>query len=148
MSLPERYRQLREEGNLPTQAWAQLKSEYIAQFRQRTPSGDAEQSWKSASGKAFEDIVWQEFTSQCQGLKDLFWAERLRGRGIRFCFTTLDNDGVLTRAAVTGDLIPIAQPKFTKTSMPDNPLLKVPPASRGNRTHAPHAVPLAKRGEP
>ena len=46
------------------------------------------------------------------------------------------------------ELIPIAQPKFTKTSMPDNPLLKVPPASRGNRTHAPHAVPLAKRGEP
>ena len=45
-------------------------------------------------------------------------------------------------------LIPIAQPKFTKTSMPDNPLLKGPPASRGNRTHAPHAVPLAKRGEP
>ena len=30
----------------------------------------------------------------------------------------------------------------------DDPLLKVPPASRGNRTHAPHAVPLAKRGEP
>ena len=47
-----------------------------------------------------------------------------------------------------GDIIPIAQSKFTKTSMPDNPLLKVPPASRGNRTHAPHAVPLAKRGEP
>jgi len=47
-----------------------------------------------------------------------------------------------------GRIIPIAQPKFTKTSMPDNPLLKVPPASRGNRTHAPHAVPLAKRGEP
>jgi len=44
-------------------------------------------------------------------------------------------------------LIPIAQPKFTKTSMPDNPLLKVPPARRGNRTHAPHAVPLAKQGE-
>jgi len=173
MSLPERYRQLREEGNLPTQAWAQLKSEYIAQFRQRTPSGDAEQSWKSASGKAFEDIVWQEFTSQCQGLKDLqvaqwhaipaslkeplserlwvrgeiqavtaesnvdfvayetdasnnprriiavysckvslrerfqqdlFWAERLRGRGIRFCFITLDNDGVLTKAAARGKL--------------------------------------------
>jgi len=52
-----RYRQLREEGNLPTQAWAQLKRDYITQFRQRTPSGDAEQSWKSASGKAFEDIV-------------------------------------------------------------------------------------------
>jgi hypothetical protein len=173
MSLPERYRQLREEGNLPTQAWAQLKSEYIAQFRQRTPSGDAEQSWKSASGKAFEEIVWQEFSAQCQGLKnlqiakwhaipdslkeplserlwvrgeiqavtaesnvdfvayetdasniprriiavysckvslrerfqqDLFWAERLRGRGIRFCFITLDNDGVLTGAAATGDL--------------------------------------------
>jgi hypothetical protein len=73
MSLPERYRQLREAGNSPTQAWAQLKDDYIAQFRQRKrkQSGDAEQSWKSASGKAFEDIVWQEFTSQCQGLKDL-----------------------------------------------------------------------------
>ena len=175
MSLPERYRQLREEGNLPTQAWARLKSEYTAQFRKRKrkQSGDAEQSWKSASGKAFEDIVWQEFTSQCQGLKDLqvaqwhaipaslkeplserlwvrgeiqavttesnvdfvayetdasniprriiavysckvslrerfqqdlFWAERLRGRGIRFCFITLDIDGVLTEAAATGDL--------------------------------------------
>jgi hypothetical protein len=49
---------------------------------------------------------------------------------------------------IPSSLIPIAQPKFTKTSMPNNPLLKVPPASRGNRTHAPHAVPLAKRGEP
>jgi hypothetical protein len=175
MSLPERYRQLREEGNLPTQAWARLKSEYTAQFRKRKrkQSGDAEQSWKSASGKAFEDIVRQEFTSQCQGLKDLqvarwheipaslkeplserlwvrgeiqavtaesnvdfvayetdasniprriiavysckvslrerfqqdlFWAERLRGRGIRFCFITLDNDGVLTKAAARGKL--------------------------------------------
>jgi hypothetical protein len=173
MSLPERYRQLREAGNSPTQAWAQLKDDYIAQFRQRTPSRDAEQSWKSASGKAFEDIVLQEFTTQCEGLKglqiaqwraipaslqeplserlwvrgeiqsvtaesnvdfvayeldasdapkriiavysckvslrerfqqDLFWAERLRGRGIRFCFITLDNDSVLTKAALTGDL--------------------------------------------
>jgi len=51
-------------------------------------------------------------------------------------------------SALAEVIIPIAQPKFTKTSMPDNPLLKVPPASRGNRTHAPHAVPLAKRGEP
>jgi hypothetical protein len=173
MSLPERYRQLREAGNSPAQAWAQLKDDYIAQFRQRTPSGDAEQSWKSASGKAFEDIVLQEFATQCGGLKglriaqwratpaslkeplserlwvrgeiqsvtaesnvdfvayeldtsnapkriiavysckvslrerfqqDLFWAERLRGRGIRFCFITLDNDGVLIKAAATGDL--------------------------------------------
>ena len=173
MSLPERYRQLLEEGNLPKQAWAQLKSEYTKQFRKRKQSGDAPQSWKSASGKAFEDIVWQEFTSQCQGLQDLrvarwheipdslkeplserlwvrgeiqavtaesnvdfvayetdasniprriiavysckvslrerfqqdlFWAERLRGRGIRFCFITLDIDGVLTEAAATGDL--------------------------------------------
>jgi hypothetical protein len=174
MSLPERFRQLREEGKLPTQAWAQLKSEYAEQFRQRKQSGDAPQSWKSASGKAFEDIVWQEFTSQCQGLQDLrvarwheihdaslkeplserlwvrgeiqavtaesnvdfvayetdasniprriiavysckvslrerfqqdlFWAERLRGRGIRFCFITLDNDGVLTKAAARGKL--------------------------------------------
>jgi len=175
ISLPERYRQLREEGKLPKQAWEQLKNEYTEQFKlsQRTPSGDAAQSWKSASGKAFEDIVWQEFASQCQGLKDLqvaqwhaipaslkeplserlwvrgeiqavtaesnvdfvayetdasniprrilavysckvslrerfqqdlFWAERLRGRGIRFCFITLDNDGVLTKAAARGKL--------------------------------------------
>jgi hypothetical protein len=173
MSLPERYRQLREEGNPPTQAWAQLKRDYIMQFRQHMPSRDAEQSWKSASGKAFEEIVWQEFSAQCQGLKDLqvarwheipaslkeplserlwvrgeiqavtaesnvdfvayetdasniprriiavysckvslrerfqqdlFWAERLRGRGIRFCFITLDNDGVLTEAAAEGKL--------------------------------------------
>jgi hypothetical protein len=173
MSLPERYRQLREEGNPPTQAWAQLKRDYITQFRQHMPSRDAEQSWKSASGKAFEEIVWQEFSAQCQGLKnlqiakwhaipdslkeplserlwvrgeiqsvtaesnvdfvayesdpsdaprriiavysckvslrerfqqDLFWAERLRGRGIRFCFITLDNDDVLTKATTTGDL--------------------------------------------
>ena len=173
MSLPERYRQLREEGNPPTQAWAQLKRDYIMQFRQHMPSRDAEQSWKSASGNAFEEIVWQEFSAQCQGLKnlqiakwhaipdslkeplserlwvrgeiqsvtaesnvdfvayetdasniprriiavysckvslrerfqqDLFWAERLRGRGIRFCFITLDIDGVLTEAAATGDL--------------------------------------------
>ena len=45
-------------------------------------------------------------------------------------------------------LIPTAWAKFMKTSATENPLLKVPPASRGNRTHAPHAVPLAKRGEP
>jgi hypothetical protein len=169
MSLVERYKQLREEGFAPTQAWAQLKSEYTAQFS----SGDAAQSWKSASGNAFEEIVWQEFSAQCQGLKDLrvarwheipdslkeplserlwvrgeiqavttqsnvdfvayetdasniprriiavysckvslrerfqqdlFWAERLRGRGIRFCFITLDNDGVLTKAAARGKL--------------------------------------------
>ena len=173
MSLPERYRQLLKEGKLPKQAWAQLKSEYAKQFRKRKQSGDAAQSWKSASGKAFEEIVWQEFSAQCQGLKDLrvarwheipdslkeplserlwvrgeiqavtaesnvdfvayetdasniprrilavysckvslrerfqqdlFWAERLRGRGIRFCFITLDIDGVLTEAAATGDL--------------------------------------------
>ena len=169
MSLPERYRQLLEEGKPPKQAWEQLKSEYTAQFS----SGDAAQSWKSASGNAFEEIVWQEFSAQCQGLKnlqiakwhaipdslkeplserlwvrgeiqsvtaesnvdfvayesdpndaprriiavysckvslrerfqqDLFWAERLRGRGIRFCFITLDNDGVLTEAAAEGKL--------------------------------------------
>jgi hypothetical protein len=169
MSLPKRYRQLRKEGKLPRQAWEQLKREYTAQFS----SGDAAQSWKSASGNAFEKIVWQEFSAQRRGLKDLrvarwhkipkplkeplserlwvrgeiqpvtaesnvdfvayeidasknprriiavysckvslrerfqqdlFWAERLRGRGIRFCFITLDNDGVLTEAAAKGDL--------------------------------------------
>ena len=44
-------------------------------------------------------------------------------------------------------VIPIAKPKFTKTAV-DDPLLKVPPARRGNRIGAPLAVPLAKRGEP
>ena len=45
-------------------------------------------------------------------------------------------------------VIPIAKPKFTKKTAVDDPLLKVPPASRGNRVSAPLAVPLAKRGEP
>ena len=40
----------------------------------------------------------------------------------------------LILGAGEAEVIPIAQPKFTKTSMPDNPLLKVPPARRGNRT--------------
>ncbi len=34
--------------------------------------------------------------------QDFFWAERLRGRGIRFCFITMDNDEVLIKAAQTG----------------------------------------------
>jgi len=34
------------------------------------------------------------------------------------------------------DIIPIAQPEFVKARMNENPLLKVPPASRGNRTGA------------
>ena len=46
------------------------------------------------------------------------------------------------------EVIPIAAPEFTKIRINENPLLKVPPASRGNRTGAPLAVPLAKRGEP
>jgi hypothetical protein len=46
------------------------------------------------------------------------------------------------------ELIPIVEPEFTKVRINENPLLKVPPASRGNRTGAPLAVPLAKRGEP
>jgi hypothetical protein len=45
------------------------------------------------------------------------------------------------------ELIPIAEPEFKKTAV-DDPLLKVPPARRGNRVGAPFAVPLAKRGEP
>ena len=45
-------------------------------------------------------------------------------------------------------VIPIAGTQFTKTSAIEDPLLKVPPASRGNRVGAPLAVPLAKRGEP
>ena len=44
-------------------------------------------------------------------------------------------------------IIPIAQPEFVKARMNENPLLKVPPASRGNQAGA-LSVPLAKRGEP
>ena len=33
-------------------------------------------------------------------------------------------------------VIPIAEPEFTKVRINENPLLKVPPASRGNRTRA------------
>jgi hypothetical protein len=36
--------------------------------------------------------------------QDLYWAEKFRERGIRFCFITLDNDGVLLRAATSGEL--------------------------------------------
>ncbi len=38
--------------------------------------------------------------------------------------------------------------RFTKTKPIDNPLLKVPPTHRGNRTGVRQSVPLAKRGEP
>jgi competence protein ComEC len=38
--------------------------------------------------------------------------------------------------------------RFTKMKRIDDPLPKVPPARRGNRTGAPRLVPLAKRGEP
>ena len=33
-------------------------------------------------------------------------------------------------------IIPIVGPEFTKVRINENPLLKVPPASRGNRTRA------------
>lgn len=36
--------------------------------------------------------------------QDLYWAEKFRGRGIRFCFITLDNDRRLSKAAVSGEL--------------------------------------------
>ncbi len=36
--------------------------------------------------------------------QDLYWAEKLRGRGVRFCFITLDNDGILLRDLEGGEL--------------------------------------------
>jgi hypothetical protein len=45
-------------------------------------------------------------------------------------------------------VIPIAEPEFTKVRINEKPLLKVPPACRGNRVGTPLAVPLTKRGEP
>jgi hypothetical protein len=42
----------------------------------------------------------------------------------------------LTSRSSMMSIIPIARTQFTKTSAIEDPLLKVPPASRGNRTHA------------
>ncbi|GIV07203.1 MAG: hypothetical protein KatS3mg017_0405 [Fimbriimonadales bacterium] len=36
--------------------------------------------------------------------QDLYWAEKFRGRGIRFCLITLDNDGILCKSAESGEL--------------------------------------------
>ncbi len=172
IDLVQEYVQLRVQ-HAPRDAWAELKQRYLNVYRQKKPSGDAEQSWKSASGRAFESIILQEFTAQLSGntrlaatrwnslpralkeplserlwirgelqsvtaesevditayevdanqtpqriiavysckvslrerfQQDLYWAERFRGRGIRFCFITLDNDGVLTKASSQGEL--------------------------------------------
>ena len=43
-------------------------------------------------------------------------------------------------------LIPIAQPKFTKTSMPDNPLLKVPRKQGEPNPRAPRGSPREAGG--
>jgi hypothetical protein len=50
--------------------------------------------------------------------------------------------GVCTFCCPHPQLIPIAEPKFTKNAV-DDPLLQVPPASRGN---LPYTVPPACRG--
>lgn len=157
----------------PHEAWRKTKAHFISQYT----TGDSEQAWKNASGKALEQIVMQEFTRQIDGRnlanqirvqqwdsiqddlvkrilsetlwlrgelqepylaasqvdfvateqdsgkpirviavysckaslrerfqQDLYWAEKFRGRGLRFCFITLDNDGVLLRAVTKGEL--------------------------------------------
>ena len=169
----QEYKKLVNAGNAPKQAWAQLREEFKNWLHNVEPSKDSGQAWKSVSGSAFEKIVFQEFSTQVEGLgslkvvrwkdipkilkeplseklwvrgevrsvtvesnvdfvayevgdddalkriiavysckvslrerfqQDLFWAERLRGRGIRFCLITLDNDDELAEAAKTGDL--------------------------------------------
>jgi len=46
----------------------------------------------------------------------------------------------------TVGMTPLAQAKFVKARMNGNPLLKVPPASRGNRTGAPLGSPREAGG--
>ena len=43
--------------------------------------------------------------------------------------------GAIVNSARAIGIIPIAEPEFTKTAV-DDPLLEVPPASRGNQTRA------------
>jgi zinc protease len=50
--------------------------------------------------------------------------------------------------ASVSQVIPITKSNFTETQALENPLLQVPPTSRGNRTSAPCTVPLALSGEP
>jgi zinc protease len=50
--------------------------------------------------------------------------------------------------ASVSQVIPITKSNFTETQALENPLLQVPPTSRGNRTSAPCTVPLAPLGEP
>jgi hypothetical protein len=169
----EMYNTLRTQGYSAVEAWGVLREKYRQDYLHQKPGGDAEQAWKSTSGKVFEKIVLHEFATQVQPIpilrvaswtqlpaslqdplserlwvrgelqpimaesnvdiiayevsenevpkriiavysckvslrerfqQDLFWAERLRGRGVRFCFVTLDNDGVLIRAARQGSL--------------------------------------------
>jgi predicted Zn-dependent peptidase len=50
--------------------------------------------------------------------------------------------------ASVSQVIPITKSNFTETQALENPLLQVPPTSRGNRTSAPCTVPLAPSGEP
>ena len=163
----------REGGASPRSAWGEVKEAFI----QASGTSDPEQAWKTASGRAFEKVIREEFEKQIEdcGLsgeidiqqwedikndlvkrilsdtlwsrctleepyevgsqvdliaiekrgeqvvrvlsvysckvslrerfqQDLYWAEKLRGRGIRFCFITLDNDGILLRDLEGGEL--------------------------------------------
>lgn len=169
----KRFTEHRQAGKAPRDAWGAVKNEFI----QASTASDPEQAWKTASGKAFEKVIRQEFEKQIKdyGLggeisiqqwedvkndlvkrilsdtlwsrcileepyevgsqvdfiaiekegeqavrvlsvysckvslrerfqQDLYWAEKLRGRGIRFCFITLDNDGILLRDLEGGAL--------------------------------------------
>jgi hypothetical protein len=95
-------------------------------------------------------------------LRDL---ERLKGYLLSLAQSTLraggTRGGSVAQAASAGDALRRArsagdgsrsytnrQAEVHKKTAVDDPLLKVPPARRGNRVSAPLAVPLAKRGEP
>ena len=66
--------------------------------------------------------------------------------GISTCVPLSERtEGVIVNSGSAVGVIPIAEPKFTKNAV-DDPLLQVPPASRGNRT--PARFPSRSGGEP
>lgn len=83
MSSVERYKELRKQEISPTQTWARLKEEYVAQFRKQTTSGDAIESWKVKSGKAFEVGVTQLTANPYRQYNDNMKTEASQGERCR-----------------------------------------------------------------
>lgn len=58
----ELYQHHRSKGLSPQAAWLAAKND----FKSQSTSGDLEQAWKNASGRALEDIVLDEFRRQIE----------------------------------------------------------------------------------